>query len=90
MCARTASILLGSLVWAAGLVVPAGAALADELPQPSSIVEIAVRDGAKITAAIYLSQGISSCPQEAEVGQPRSPAVSLHSNQGACLRKAHG
>src|ERR1700730_15173660 len=35
---------------------------AEELPKPSSIVEIAVRDGVKIAAAISLPQGSGKVP----------------------------
>jgi putative CocE/NonD family hydrolase len=35
---------------------------AEELPKPSSIVEIAVHDGVKIAAAIYLPQGSGKVP----------------------------
>jgi predicted acyl esterase len=64
---------LGTLVAGAGATILAGMLAlcvsaagnlvrAEELAKPSSIVEIAVRDGVKIAAAIYLPQGSGKVP----------------------------
>jgi predicted acyl esterase len=54
--------MLGAYAGAVGLIAESSAAQAQELPRPTAIVEIPMRDGVKIAAAIYLPAGAVKVP----------------------------